>query len=113
MKYYIVNEIDRPYERLVAGEYNGKLYYLSRALEHDLKNCDGMGLDCATPMEDFGFDVSENDNSVVFNLNHPSKVKYKSVRTGEEIIRPWQGMKDFSLPLLDIEDLNRYMKRRK
>lgn len=107
MKYYIVNEFDRPYERLVAGEYNGKLYYLSRALEPGLKQYDGMGLDSATLMEDFGFDISENDNSVIFDLVRMSKVEYRSARIGEKAIRPWQGMENFSLPLLDIEDLRR------
>jgi hypothetical protein len=107
MKYYIVNEFDRPYERLVAGECNGKLYYLSRALEPGLKEYDGMELDRATPMEDFGFDTSENDNSAIFDLVRMSKAEYKSARTGEKAIRPWQGMQNFSLPLLDVNDLNR------
>jgi len=107
MKYYIVNEFDRPYERHVAGEYNGKLYYLSRALEPEMKQYDGMANDRATPMEDFGFSIAENENSVVFNLINSSKVKYKSAKTGEEIIRRWQGMMNFSLPLLDIYNLEK------
>lgn len=109
MNYYIVNEIDRPYKKHVAGEYNGKLYYLWRGLESSYKEYDGMGLDRATPIEDFGFEVEERDepcNDVIFVQRKESIARYKC-RNGEEKIRKWQGDWNFCLPKLEISDLKR------
>jgi hypothetical protein len=91
MKYYIVNEFDRPYERHVAVEHKGKLYYLQRVTEPDMKIYDGMDMDRATPIEDFGITVREEKQGrrlvgVYFTRTGESTAKYKDGKP-----RRWQG----------------------
>lgn len=96
MKYYIVNDIDRPCERLVAVELDGKLNYLDRSL----RRYDSMGMGKATPMEDFGFTVTEKDSMVTFEMTSHSRATYPDGR-----IRQWQGNERmFTLPIFMGKD---------
>jgi hypothetical protein len=97
MKYYIVNSFDRPYERLVAAEHEGKLYYLQRQVEPSLKRHDGMSMSEATPIEDFGFKVTEEEEGVRFEQVRESSAKYHDMS-----VRPWQGVASFWHPPLDL-----------
>jgi hypothetical protein len=89
-EYYIVNNIDRPYEKLVAVRKGDLLYYINRELKDDYP---GMGMNTATKMEAFGFDIisSFDGNAVSFKKVRPSTATY-----GDGEPRDWQGRSQFT-----------------
>jgi hypothetical protein len=98
--YYIVNEFDRPYERLIAAMgADGKLYYISRVDDPSLMRFDGMTAERATPLEDFGIRIEEDtpvQGKVTFTLVAESKALY---RDGSP--RRWQGSSWAVITMLD------------
>lgn len=99
MKYCIVNEADRPYSRLVAQIIDGKAYYMSRSIEHHLKQYDGMSIDRATDIEAFGFFVEEKAHTVLFTKIGDSIAQYPDGSP-----RQWQGVSVFEKPCVVLED---------
>lgn len=97
MKYYIVNYMDRPHADLVAGEIDGKLYYLMRDIKEEKKHFDGMlvSQNQVTNVEEFGLKVTEGKHCVHFEAQRASQAKYSSGET-----RDWQGDWEFILPRL-------------
>ena len=101
MKYFIVNECDRPCAEHVAVEVDGKLFYIHPKLRHWA----GMDSSASVSMEAFGFDVEENTPSegfVTFTRNRDSVACYP--QSGSP--RDWQDWKNganvgdsFTLPM--------------
>lgn len=87
MEYYIVNEIDRPCERLVTVERDGLLYYIHPDLVH---HKGGMSKEQATRVEDFGITVRESGRCAFFTQTKKSRVLYS-----EGGVREWQGSESF------------------
>lgn len=92
-KYAIVNDIDCPDVRHVTQVIDGKHYYMSRALDENLKQYDGMTPDRPTFLEDFGFKITEREFQVDFDQVNIGTATYRD-GTG----RLWQGRSKFSLP---------------
>lgn len=84
-RFAIVNEIDRPYPRLVAEKVNGKYYYMNRATDKYLKSYE-MQPDNPTNIKDFGFEITDNGDTVIFTKVRPSIATYYDGR-----IREWNG----------------------
>lgn len=96
MKFYIVNQIDKPHPPLVAYETaSGSLNYLDRTKSE----YDGMSKDRATPLEDFGFDIQFGYTEIFFAKERPSVARYD-----DGTIREWQGDLFFSRPFDKIGD---------
>jgi len=102
-KFYIVNEIDAPTERLIAEECNGKLYYVHPDFRDDA-HFGGMSMESATRVEDFGVDLClergypQGTSLSGFKIR-PSEVKYKDGR-----VRHWQGSAIFRFELKDFPE---------
>lgn len=91
MKCFIVNDVDKPYPRLVAYEtHEGKLNYFDRTL----KGYDVLPKDRATPIEQFGFVVTVGQNVVFFEKSYEETAEYRDGRP-----RKWQGDDRFSHPI--------------
>lgn len=91
-KYFIVNDIDRPYERLIAEmQDNGTLCYVHPEMRK-YKEYKNMSADRATQLEDFGITAVETENEIFFVKTMNSLAKYSS---GEP--REWQGSENFSI----------------
>jgi hypothetical protein len=96
MKFYIVNDLDKPHPPLVAYEtLEGNLNYLDRSK----KQYDGMEKDRATSIEDFGFEVRFLDNVVIFQQCGKSIAAYADGRP-----REWQGGRMFARSVENIKD---------
>jgi hypothetical protein len=95
--FYIVNYMDRPTKALVAQMIDGKLYYMDVNEFPHLKECDGMDMRQATPMEKFGFEcVIDNKKKMV----KFTKVGKSVARYNDDTLRDWQGQEEvFTLPL--------------
>lgn len=89
--YYIVNEFDRPYKRLVTIKI-GDLYYYSDPILR--KEYGGLSADHPTSLKEFGFEALELEYQVNFKRIRDSTAKYK-----DGTLRPWQGEDEFSLLL--------------
>ena len=88
MKFYIVNNADRPCPELVAYETkDGNLNYL----DSTKSAYNGMPKDRATPIEDFGITVTIGDQSIHFNKERKSRAAYY-----DGTPRNWQGECEFS-----------------
>jgi hypothetical protein len=90
-RYFIVNDVDKPQMSLVAYRNNeGLLNYVDRSK----KSYDGMSIDRATPMEDFGFTVLEDlrQGTVLFVQTRESSAKYRDGKA-----REWQDFYRFEL----------------
>lgn len=83
-QYAIINDVDRPYERLVVQlKDDGKYYYM----HPDLKDHGSMSpRDTTTNLTDFGIDIIEKGNKVKFIKTLSSIARYSDGRT-----RNWQG----------------------
>jgi len=89
-KYYIVNCVDRPCERLVAIRNDDMLHYIHPdMLKHSAM---GVRLD-STLLEDFGFDITESAEGINFRKSMPSRATYS-----DGSIRKWQGAMEFFIP---------------
>lgn len=94
MKYYIVNEYDRPDgERIAEKRENGKFYYMHPSLRN-VKQFHGMTPTNPTPIEDFGIVWSVVDGVFHGKLTNPSIATYKDGKP-----RRWQGWEEFSFKL--------------
>lgn len=93
-KYFIINTIDRPYEKLVAQKIGDKFYYLDRSL----KSYDGMQPCNPTPLEVFGFNILEDGAQVTFEKIKDSIAQYEDGK-----IRPWQGSSYFTLNIIQTK----------
>ena len=89
MKYYIVNDTDRPYMRHVAVKRDGKFYYL----HYSLRNFGPVGGLFATTLKDFGFEAEEIEGGVLFRKTRDSVAVYYDGSP-----RKWQGKTMFMLP---------------
>lgn len=93
-QFFIVNAIDRPYERHIARmRKDGKLDYVHPSL---CKNSFYKGMDAAeaVPIEDFGITLCVRGNMLEGALERESVVTYKDGRP-----RRWQGSGAFSFTL--------------
>lgn len=99
MKFYIMNDYDKPCERMVVqrvAEYEGEYIHESEA---------GGGLviidEDSTQMEDFGFLITYTDEEVHFIKVRPSVARYKDPQMDNRYgIRKWQSdVTDFTLKL--------------
>ena len=93
-QYFIVNYIDRPYERHIAVKKGDWLCYIHPDLRGYVRLY--FNEKEATRIEDFGFEVEENIIDVTFNKTRSGKATYSN---GEP--RLWQGEYIFTLPLPD------------
>jgi len=94
-KYFIVNTTDRPHAGCVVQKMKEGFYcYLDRRL----KSYDGMNPSRPTPVEDFGFDIIECRNFVLFRKERDSIATYK-----DGMPREWQGDSIFHLPILSLK----------
>jgi len=96
-RFVIVNDVDRPYQELVAQDINGKCYHMMRSVPgyEYKKKYDALPSDAATDLEDFGFKILIREGCASFHLMKPSKAKYK-----DGSLREWQGLCMFELPLV-------------
>lgn len=93
-KLYIVNDFDRPDERHIAAmREDGKLYYIHPYLR-DVECYKGMSAKEATPVINFGIDLSIADNLLHGVESQKSIAQYSDGRT-----RRWQGDKEFWVEL--------------
>ena len=91
MNFFIINDFDRPYEKLVTLEEDGMLEYI----HPENKNCAPMK-SCkeSTNIKDFGFDVFVVDGVARFVQTRESTAAYRDGRA-----RSWQGAKEFEIDL--------------
>ena len=95
MKFYIVNEYDRPCERLLAVNKGDQLYYIHPAFEKAHEGYRrGMSNSCATPIEDFGVELKVENGKIHGEKRRESKASYPRGGT-----RQWQGSLSFSFDL--------------
>lgn len=85
----IVNDVDKPCERLLAIRVAGGLRYVDPELR---KHYGVMGIDRATGVEKFGIRIVLGDDGVKFE-----KVGMSSARYADGEIRQWQGSKKFEV----------------
>lgn len=91
MKFFIINDFDRPHEKLVMAEYGDCLRYIHA----ENKECAPLYKPKdATPIEEFGFDVFVSDNVVKFKKARESTATYRDGRP-----RRWQGSLEFEITL--------------
>lgn len=92
-RFVIVNEFDRPSERMVAEWIDGIGYcYLNR----ELSKYDGMRPSNPTPVQDFGVAAVIKDGVAHFSQIRHSLATYRDGRT-----RQWQGVEQFTHKLID------------
>lgn len=91
--FYIVNTFDRPYERLIAEARKGMLFYVHPEMQAEWKDVP-MSMDEATPLEDFGIEVTINEGVFHGDWNKRSTATYPNGRR-----RFWQGHPQFSFDL--------------
>ena len=97
MKYYIVNNCDRPCMRHVTVKRGDKFYYL----HHELQNHGAMTPQHPTSLMEFGFEVEELPGGLLFKkTGHSVAVYYGGGR------RHWQGETRFVLPYYKGEEKN-------
>jgi hypothetical protein len=95
LPYYIVNEIDRPCERLIAQmQVDGTLNYVNPEMRGK-KQYLGMSADDATPVEDFGITLTLHKNGL--RGSHDPEKSEATYKDGKE--RRWQGSREFWFPL--------------
>jgi hypothetical protein len=87
-KFYIVNEFDRPSEKLIAEKReDGKFYYI----HPDLKSWPGMSPTDPTPLSAFGVVFTITNGEICGDACRETSATYKDGRP-----RKWQGSPDFS-----------------
>lgn len=100
-KYAIVNCCDRPSLRLVAQWIDDVGYcYMAQSFFPELKKYNGMDNPHPTDMKNFGFEIIEASNGVLFRKIEQTKAKYDN---GD--FREWQDYENscFVLPYVQIE----------
>jgi hypothetical protein len=97
-RYYIVNEYDRPCERMIARLENGRLYYLDPDLRAEFAGGfvpDGR----ETELSRFGLYLTTYRDNLVGLKIRSSMVTYQDGK-----IRHWQGKKSFSIKLPEVKN---------
>lgn len=92
--YFIVGDIDRPSEKLLAKQIGNEIHYVhpsTRPCIIQLEKGDNARNHVLTPVEDFGVTVIEFEGEILGIVTGPSIAKYSH---GEH--RDWQGSKRFS-----------------
>ncbi len=89
--YYIVNDLDRPHEDMIAELVCGGLWYLDREKR---KKYPAMAIKEATPVSSFGVVLEETDGVLRGTLSLDSTATYRDGRR-----RIWQGSKTFSVAI--------------
>lgn len=100
--FYIVNQFDRPDERHVAQEIEGKLYYIHPELAGESQYW-GMSMEEATPLEAFGLScfhaatgmgTCKQIEWLRCSLERPRSATYPDGK-----LRHWQGASEFRIDL--------------
>jgi len=104
-KFFIVNQYDRPCERLIAQLRDGKLHYIGHGLADD-KIYRGMSADSAVPVEDFGIRISVENGTLHGIQTGDSLAVYSNGKS-----RKWQGASSFSMPLPGARTLKAPLKQ--
>ena len=93
-EFFIVNEVDRPREDLIAFKQpDGRLAYAVADIPR-LRGCDGMDAGRATPLGDFGLDIDIRNGRLIGRVVRGSTARYP-----DGLPRPWQGSREFDVPL--------------
>ncbi|MDR2674942.1 MAG: hypothetical protein LBC18_08775 [Opitutaceae bacterium] len=90
-RFYIVNEFDRPDKQFICERAGDLLYYFSEYLR--LRFPKGFTLERATPVEEFGFDIT----AVGKGLFKFEKVRSSTATYRDGKPRQWQGDESFTL----------------
>lgn len=85
-RFFIVNEVDRPCERLIAEKRGEFLFYIHPDMQEDWHDCP-METKDATPLESFGV-VAQADGKHFFGVLFPKRAA-ATYFNGEP--RKWQG----------------------
>ena len=89
-KLYIVNDIDRPHERLIAEEREGLLYYIHPDLRDEWAS-QPMSMADATPLSDFGL-RTESLPGYLVGILFPKRA---TATYPDGRLRKWQGSNIF------------------
>ena len=101
-RFYIINEVDRPYARHVCELVNEGLCYMSRSTNPSMASYDGMSVrPDSTPVEDFGFTIEDHGDQIAFTKTSDSKATYKDGKP-----RDWQGERYFTLDAVNFDQLS-------
>lgn len=90
MKLFIVNDADKPCERLIAEEREGALYYIHPDMQKEWSNR-AMSIHEAAPLEHFGIKTSLVDGWIV-GILFPKRA---SAHYPDGKPRNWQGNRVF------------------
>ncbi len=94
-KLFIVNQFDRPCERLIAEQVGDELFYINPELREEWQHWP-MRMDEATPLEAFGLTI-HIENGVLEGVLHPHLPRTATYPDGKP--RSWQGSSNFSFKL--------------
>lgn len=94
----IVNEFDRPYERLIAEVRGESCYYIHPSMQDRWKDVP-MRLDDFTPLDHFGVLVKIGDGK--FSGEHLPEMSSAHYQDGKP--RRWQGSSQFSFDYIPHE----------
>ena len=92
-QFFIVNQVDRPCERLIAERRGDKLFYVHPELAGK-KEYHGMSMNDAVDVQDFGFELVVEGNELRGTQVYDSRAIYPDGKG-----RRWQGSQQFSIPL--------------
>lgn len=102
-KYFILNDFDRPYPRLVTQKIKDYYFYMDIEL---LEQYEGLKPRRPVSLEDFGFEIEELEHQVNFKKVKPSIVTYEDGQP-----REWDGWETFSLPKINPVILERIIRK--
>lgn len=101
---FIVNQADRPCERLIAEEREGSLFYIHPEMQKEWSD-KPMSLQEATPLEHFGILTSVVDGKLYGQFLCPATATYP-----DDGPRRWQGSLKFSFRVsADPADIEEYL----
>lgn len=94
--FYIVNEFDRPCEKLIAEMWaDGKLHYVHPELRKGGRDYGGMSPDWATSLAEFGVEVKIENGFFKGEVVRDSSALYE-----DGGVRRWQGSTSFRFKYL-------------
>lgn len=91
--YWIVNQTDKPCERLITEERDGSLFYIHPEMREEWKD-QPMSMSDATPLSDFGIQTKQGDGWLV-GVCFPNRCT-ATYPDGKP--RKWQGSRIFRFP---------------
>lgn len=91
--FFILNDVERPYKRLVTQKIGDNYYYIDKKLRKLYKDLNPKR---PTPLELFGFEIKVKNGKAYFKKIGPSYATYDDGRP-----RPWQGELEFTLPIVE------------